>query len=118
MNSSSVLSSQLSVLRKKLGFRADSAFVVAGDYLADFFIPQSIGIIDLGENSRKIFEFKGLTRKIFRNKDLAPDEFSGLREACLQGWNPAYHRSCVDSLVTEKTCIPTYWNQWFRKKFP
>jgi hypothetical protein len=27
-------------------------------------------IIDLGENSRKIFEFKGLIRKIFRNKDL------------------------------------------------
>ena len=33
--------------------------------------PLSIGIIGLGGKSRKIFEFKGLIRKIFRNKDLA-----------------------------------------------
>jgi hypothetical protein len=31
---------------------------------------RSFRIIGLGENSRKIFEFKGLIRKIFRNKDL------------------------------------------------
>jgi acyl-CoA synthetase (AMP-forming)/AMP-acid ligase II len=33
--------------------------------------PLSTGIIELGGKSRKIFEFKGLTWKIFRNKDLA-----------------------------------------------
>jgi hypothetical protein len=33
--------------------------------------PGSIGIIGLGRKSRKIFEFKGLIGKIFRNKDLA-----------------------------------------------
>src|ERR1035437_9054240 len=33
--------------------------------------PLSSGIIELGGNSRKIFEFKGLIWKIFRNKDLA-----------------------------------------------
>jgi len=32
--------------------------------------PRSFGIIGLGGKSRKIFEFKGLIRKIFRNKDL------------------------------------------------
>jgi hypothetical protein len=35
------------------------------------FVPRSFEIIGLGENSRKIFDFKGLIRKIFRNKDLA-----------------------------------------------
>ena len=32
---------------------------------------RSFRIIDLAKNSRQIFEFKGLIRKIFRNKDLA-----------------------------------------------
>jgi hypothetical protein len=32
--------------------------------------PRSFGIIGLGEKSRQIFEFKGLIRKIFRNKEL------------------------------------------------
>jgi hypothetical protein len=35
-------------------------------------VARSFRIIELGKNSRKIFEFKGLIRKIFRNKDLAP----------------------------------------------
>src|SRR5450759_332120 len=34
-------------------------------------MPRSFGIIELGKKSRKIFEFKGLICKIFRNKDLA-----------------------------------------------
>ena len=34
--------------------------------------PLPIGIIGLGANYRKIFGLKGLIRKIFRNKDLAP----------------------------------------------
>jgi hypothetical protein len=33
-------------------------------------LPPAIGIISLGGKSRKIFEFKGLIGKIFRNKDL------------------------------------------------
>jgi hypothetical protein len=33
-------------------------------------IPRSLGISNLGKTSRQIFEFKVLTRKIFRNKDL------------------------------------------------
>ena len=33
-------------------------------------VARSFRIIELGKNSRKIFEFKGLIRKIFRNKDL------------------------------------------------
>jgi len=32
--------------------------------------PRSFGIIELGGNSRKIFEFKGVIWKIFRNKEL------------------------------------------------
>src|ERR1019366_8175016 len=32
--------------------------------------PRSFGIIGLGGKSRKIFEFKGVIWKIFRNKDL------------------------------------------------
>src|SRR5208283_438278 len=32
---------------------------------------RSFRIIGLAKNSRQIFEFKGLIRKIFRNKDLA-----------------------------------------------
>jgi hypothetical protein len=38
----------------------------------NFFLLRSFGIIELRKKSRKIFEFKGLIRKIFRNKDLAP----------------------------------------------
>jgi hypothetical protein len=37
----------------------------------NFFLLRSFKIIDLEKNSRKIFEFKGLICKIFRNKDLA-----------------------------------------------
>src|SRR5208282_1528587 len=33
--------------------------------------PRSFGIKELGSNSSKIFDFKGLIGKIFRNKDLA-----------------------------------------------
>ena len=40
--------------------------------------PLSIGIIELDGNSRKIFGFKGLIGKIFRNKDLR-DPFASLR---------------------------------------
>src|SRR5208283_5413258 len=36
-----------------------------------FFKLWSFKIIGLGKNYRQIFEFKGLIRKIFRNKDLA-----------------------------------------------
>jgi len=36
-----------------------------------FFISLSFRIIGLGGNSRKIFGFKGLIGKIFRNNDLA-----------------------------------------------
>jgi hypothetical protein len=38
----------------------------------NFFLLRSFGIIELRKKTRKIFEFKGLIRKIFRNKDLAP----------------------------------------------
>jgi len=40
-------------------------------YISPYPLPLSIGIIGLGGNSRKIFEFEGLIRKISRNKDLA-----------------------------------------------
>ena len=45
------------------------------DHQPDFFIFRPFGINDLGRNSRKIFEFKGLICKIFRNKDLGEPPF-------------------------------------------
>jgi hypothetical protein len=39
---------------------------------------RSFRIIDLVENSRQIFDFTGLTSKLFRNKDLNPKSLFGL----------------------------------------
>jgi hypothetical protein len=46
-------------------------FVSSPDPRPFFLYSLSIRIMMLGENSRKILGFKGLIRKIFRNKDLA-----------------------------------------------
>jgi hypothetical protein len=45
-----------------------------------FFLLRSFGIIGLGGNSRQIYGFKGVIRKIFRNKELATlNSFEGRR---------------------------------------
>jgi len=60
--------------RKALRFRS-SALPPPARYLLIFGtpppLPRFIRIMELGRNSRQIFEFKGAIRKIFRNKDLA-----------------------------------------------
>jgi len=50
-------------------------FVIEATSSLIFFISLPFGINDLGRNSRKIFEFKGLICKILRNKDLAAPLF-------------------------------------------
>ena len=60
----------------------------------------AIGIMGLGRNSRKIFGFKGLKGKIFRNKDLAPKttpkmDLQQLRWAVLVADTP---RSCPNQV--------------------
>src|ERR1019366_7780562 len=39
--------------------------------------PRSFGIIELGGNSRQIFEFKGLTGKVFQNQRLRLSKSAG-----------------------------------------
>ncbi len=45
--------------------------IVTNQVRINIFYLDSFGIIGLGKESRKIFEFKGLIGKIFQNKDLA-----------------------------------------------
>ena len=54
----------------------------------------AIGITELGRNSRKIFGFKGLIGKIFRNKDLAPQIQLKMALGQLRGpsWETAHVR--------------------------
>jgi len=52
-----------------MNFRGVSMCVFTRESRKNLFF-RSFGISELQEKSRKIFEFKGLTGKIFRNKDL------------------------------------------------
>ena len=55
-----------------MGYALDFGCGIAGVLLiSEKNIFRSFRIIGLAKNSRQIFEFKGLIRKIFRNKDLA-----------------------------------------------
>jgi len=62
--------------------------------------PLSIGIIELGGKSRKIFEFKGLIRKIFRNKDLACQRALKMGLGQLRGpsWETEYLYTALSGL--------------------
>jgi hypothetical protein len=66
--------------------------------------PRSIGIIGLGRNSSQIFEFKGLIRKIFRNKDLGCQRALKMGLGQLRGasWLTDTPRNCPNqiSIVT------------------
>jgi hypothetical protein len=57
--------------------------------------PRSFGIIGLGRNSSQIFEFKGLIRKIFRNKDL------GCQRALKIGLGAASRAVLVDGYTSK-----------------
>ena len=66
--------------------------------------PRSIGLIGLGRNSSQIFEFKGLIRKIFRNKDLGCQRALKMGLGQLRGpsWLTDGPRNCPNqiSIVT------------------
>ena len=66
------LESDRRVIGRSKAPRVFLACLLLGYYraLAKKLLPRSFGIMELGKKSRKIFEFKGLIRKIFRNKDL------------------------------------------------
>jgi hypothetical protein len=67
------LESDRRVIGRSKAPRVFLACLLLGYYraLAKKLLPRSFGIMELGKKSRKIFEFKGLICKIFRNKDLA-----------------------------------------------
>ena len=62
--------------------------------------PRSFGIIELQAKTRKIFEFKGLIRKIFRNKDLAPKTALKMGLGQLRGpfWETDAPRNCPNQM--------------------
>ncbi len=64
--------------------------------------PRCFGIIELGRNSRKIFGFKGVIGKIFRNKDLALQIALKMTLGQIRGvsWWADTARSCPNSITS------------------
>jgi hypothetical protein len=62
--------------------------------------PRSFGILGLGRNSRKIFGFKGLIRKIFRNKELSCQRALKMGLGQLRGpsWLTDTPRNCPNQI--------------------